>query len=364
MKKDKLYFWSFLSLLIIVFAVGYFSINYLIKVSTEQFLSIQIAASKREAQEMAKMVSYQIENGASKEKIIRNVQNSIKDTETQAGFLCMFDASGKEVCNPNPKKIGVVVKMGESFVTSSGNVNSRDFLSFLTDKKEGGGIRSFKNSDRKSEIIYTYPVENSEFIMAAHANFDVLNNEIEKLKTSFLLVYGGTSFLIVLMSLFAIRLVGQKYEKTLENKNEALSLEVINLANLNKNIDLYKEKLNTEKPREESKKNRILTYVSDQLIPIDVANIALIYTENSVTYFKTDSGAISHSNSSLDVIFSNLDPQVFFRANRQNIISINAIEKVIKYGNNQLKIETNPKSLMEIIIGKNKAAEFKQWLDS
>ena len=38
-------------------------------------------------------------------------------------------------------------------------------------------------------------------------------------------------------------------------------------------------------------------------------------------------------------------------------------DEILRYGNNQLKIELNPPSNSTIIISKNKAAEFKKWLD-
>jgi len=66
---------------------------------------------------------------------------------------------------------------------------------------------------------------------------------------------------------------------------------------------------------------------------------------------------------SLDQIYSNLNTTSFFRVNRQIIVAISAIEKIIKFGNSQLKIQVSPASEIDIIIGKNKAASFKQWLD-
>jgi len=53
----------------------------------------------------------------------------------------------------------------------------------------------------------------------------------------------------------------------------------------------------------------------------------------------------------------------FFRANRQFIVSIQAIDRIVKFGNSALKIETQPSTDQEVVIGKNKAANFKQWLD-
>ena len=77
-----------------------------------------------------------------------------------------------------------------------------------------------------------------------------------------------------------------------------------------------------------------------------------------------NNGKRSTVNSSLDDMYSALDSNFFYRANRQFIIAISAIEKIIRYGNNNLKILVRPKCEVEIIIGKNKAAEFKQGLNT
>ena len=74
-------------------------------------------------------------------------------------------------------------------------------------------------------------------------------------------------------------------------------------------------------------------------------------------------GKKSTTNASLDDVYTNLDSLLFFRANRQFIIGIKAIDKIIKYGNSQLKIVLQSDAEVEIIISKNKTAEFKQCLN-
>ena len=74
-------------------------------------------------------------------------------------------------------------------------------------------------------------------------------------------------------------------------------------------------------------------------------------------------GSRSTTNLSLDELFAQLDDSYFFRANRQFIISIASINKIVKYGNNQLKIIVNPGSEISILISKNRAAQFKKWLN-
>ena len=110
-------------------------------------------------------------------------------------------------------------------------------------------------------------------------------------------------------------------------------------------------------------KQRILTYIRHELLPVAVQDISFIYTENTITYVVCKNGKKSTTNSSLDELYSQLDATIFFRANRQFIISISSIDKIIRYGNNQLKILISPESETDIIISKNRAAEFKQWLN-
>ena len=111
-------------------------------------------------------------------------------------------------------------------------------------------------------------------------------------------------------------------------------------------------------------KRESLTYSRHELLPVSTQDIAYIYTENTITYVVCFDGKKSTSNASLDELFANLDNTYFFRANRQFIIAIAAIDKIVRYGNNQLKILIEPSNAeVDIIISKNRAAEFKKWLN-
>lgn len=372
MKKDQLYLLTLLAISIIVFVIGYFSMNYLVKVSTSQLLEIQIESSKREAREFSKFVSYQIENGVDRQTIINNIQKSIEGTNVESGFICMFDWSGIEICHPNPQKIGKQTNPDESYVRPiDDEINSEDFYELLRNKKQLGGVREF-NSNRSSEIIYLYPVENTDWIIAAHANITKINKHINQLKINFLLVYLLTSVVIILLSLFVVRYLGNYYERELVLKNEQLVEEVINLSGLNADLSKYKSKisqklvengLQNDSKRDKKSKNRILTFLKDKLISIDVQSIAFIHTEYSNTIITCLDGKKYNSNSNLDELYHSLDGTMFFRANRQYILSVNGIDEILKYGNNQLKINTNPITEKTIIISKNRASEFKKWLN-
>ena len=221
MKKDNLYLLTLLAIAVVVFIIGYFSMTYMVKVSTNQLLEIQIESSKREAREFAELVSSQLANGIPRDIVIDNVQRSIEGTNIETGFVCMFDWSGVEICHPDPQKIGKQTNPNESYVRSiDDEINSEDFYDLLTDKQPLGGIRDFSNENRSSEIIYLYPVKNSDWIIAAHANTAKIEKQIKKLKFNFLLVYLLSSAAIVLLCLLMVRFLGSYYEKTLETKNE------------------------------------------------------------------------------------------------------------------------------------------------
>lgn len=109
-------------------------------------------------------------------------------------------------------------------------------------------------------------------------------------------------------------------------------------------------------------KDRILTYFRNELLIVQVTDIAFIYIENSITYVVTLDGRKSTSSHSLDNLITELDEHSFFRVNRQIIIGVSAINKIIKIGQG-LKVVTQPTSENPIFVGKNKSLRFKKWLN-
>lgn len=370
MRKDKLYFLTFISISIIFLIIASFGVKYFVKVSANQLIEIQLESSKREANEIAKLISYQLIGGIDKQTVIGNVQNTIEKTHDGNSFVCVFDWSGKEICHPDITRVGQKVNSNQLLLKSLSEEDSSDKLyDLLMNRKKEKENDNIETGSIESEIIYIAPVKDSDLIVAAHANLDKISAQTKKLKTSFYTIFIFMGVLIILSSFFAVRIIGSYYEKRLELKNTNLESELINLSKLNTDLVAYKQKVveNTDNDQSEtlsdSGKRRILTYIRNELLPVSTDRIAYIYTENTITYVVCFDGKKSNTSSSLDDIYTNLDTSLFFRANRQFIISITGIEKIIKYGNSQLKIVVQSNSNVEIIISKNKAAEFRQWLN-
>jgi len=367
MKKDRLYFSTFLSIAVVFLLIASFSSRYFIKASVDQLIEIQVESSKREVKEMASLIDFQLAAGLDKQTIVDQIQKTIKGTDSQTWFLSIFNWSGKEVCHPDKTKVGQIVQSNELLLSSlKEKNNSEDLYDLLVN----GKMPNAENTALESEVIFITPLQNTDWIVAANVNVSKVTSQVNNLKYNFYIIFTIMGVLIILLSFLAVRFIGSRYEKQLEVKNSDLASEVINLSKLNADLVTYKKEV-VKKPdtveeaevSSEINKKRILTYIRNELVPINIEDISHIYTENTITYVVCFNGKKSTTNASLDDVYTNLDSLLFFRANRQFIIGIKAIDKIIKYGNSQLKIVLQSDAEVEIIISKNKTAEFKQWLN-
>lgn len=94
-----------------------------------------------------------------------------------------------------------------------------------------------------------------------------------------------------------------------------------------------------------------------------VNDVAFFYQINKVTIAITFKNQEIIINSTLDKLMSELNPDIFFRANRQFIISIHSIDGIEPYFNNRITVHTMPKAPEKIIVSKEKAGLFKIWMN-
>jgi DNA-binding LytR/AlgR family response regulator len=231
--------------------------------------------------------------------------------------------------------------------------------------------RTSQSTPSADDIVYMVPASKTDWLILGHFNTDKLNNLITNWKRNLYIFYALLGLSILLFVFITIRRISNFYEAQLSDKLFNLKDEVVNLSKLNESLSQYQQSLSQnynynqspDNPKEASKK-RLLTYVRNELLPVFTNEIAYIYVDHTITYIVRKDGKRSTSNESLDLIYSYLDQKSFFRVNRQVIVAISAIKSITKFGNSKLNIEVTPTSEVDIIIGKNKAASFKQWLDS
>lgn len=111
-----------------------------------------------------------------------------------------------------------------------------------------------------------------------------------------------------------------------------------------------------------SYKKTFLVSFQDRLLPVSSSDIVFFYTAEDGAYL-----SLSHKKSyrwqeSLEQLEKQLNPEDFYRANRQFIIQRKYIEDIRHYFNGRLKIKMKTDSPEDIIVSKAKASEFKAWL--
>lgn len=122
-------------------------------------------------------------------------------------------------------------------------------------------------------------------------------------------------------------------------------------------IEEFMNKLNLKKHY----KSCFLVPERDKLIPLPTSNIAFFYIDTKTVKATTIDEHVYYMNQTLDEIMTQLNPDDFFRANRQYIISRKAIKDLSIWFGNKLSINTLVKIPEKIIVSKAKVSEFKEW---
>lgn len=99
----------------------------------------------------------------------------------------------------------------------------------------------------------------------------------------------------------------------------------------------------------------------DKLIPLATSNIAYIYIDTKTVKAVSMDNHVFYLNQTLDEIMAQLDPEMFFRANRQFIISRNAVKDMSIWFGNKLAVNLSVPVPEKIIVSKARVGEFKTW---
>lgn len=111
------------------------------------------------------------------------------------------------------------------------------------------------------------------------------------------------------------------------------------------------------------KRSRILVHKGMETIAIKLQDIAMFYTQNRIVYVidKQDHKYLYDKN--LAELEAELDPQEFFRINRQYIVNIDAIRSFKPYERVKLEVKLNTdNNTHTIIVSQQTAPLFKKWI--
>ncbi|HEU0137534.1 MAG TPA: LytTR family DNA-binding domain-containing protein [Flavobacterium sp.] len=133
-------------------------------------------------------------------------------------------------------------------------------------------------------------------------------------------------------------------------------------SNSSQQIDLDQIKRLLQSPDEKSYRKRFTLKVGQHLKVINIEEIECFYSENKGTYIHTVENRDYLIESTLEVLENELDPAVFFRVSRKFIVPMKAVREIVMYSNSRLKIMLPTYKADEVIVSREKVADFKKWI--
>ncbi len=109
-------------------------------------------------------------------------------------------------------------------------------------------------------------------------------------------------------------------------------------------------------------KERFLSVQRNSLVPVGIAEIMMFHKEELIFIHTNQNEKLISEHPTLDELETLVDPEKFFRVNRQYLIHIQAVAR-IKTTHKGLAVQTKPPHSLELEISREKATAFKKWID-
>ena len=134
-----------------------------------------------------------------------------------------------------------------------------------------------------------------------------------------------------------------------------------NLSVTQNNTEVIKKLLNAVNQNATIYRKSFLIPFKDKLIPISSDDFAFIYSMNRKAVITCFNKQEYTMDSSLDDFLKQLDPKLFFRANRQFIVSHKAVSHMTIWFDGKLVINLTVDTPERIIVSRVRSSEFKNW---
>jgi DNA-binding LytR/AlgR family response regulator len=112
-----------------------------------------------------------------------------------------------------------------------------------------------------------------------------------------------------------------------------------------------------------AKKSRIIAKRGVENIALRLEDIVLFYTENKIVFLLDKNGSKYVCDRNLAELDTELDKDIFFRANRKYILNINFIKSYRSFEKVKLLVDLAvPAPSHQVVVSQETAPEFKRWL--
>lgn len=137
-----------------------------------------------------------------------------------------------------------------------------------------------------------------------------------------------------------------------ENSNNKVKRLTVNASELLKTI--------FQKPEFQE---RFMVVSGKKIKSIPVEKVAYFIAEGRYIRIVSKTNEQFLLEQSLESISQKIDPQLFFRINRQVVVSFDAIAHMMAWSRSRIKIELSPSAPIDIITSIDNTAGFRKWLD-
>jgi len=114
---------------------------------------------------------------------------------------------------------------------------------------------------------------------------------------------------------------------------------------------------------EHSYKQTLLISYREKLLPIKVKDVAFFYSSGGTVSLQLDAQPNLLISYTLEQLEGMLDPNQFFRANRQFIVNRDYIKNIEYYFNRKLILFTKIEAPEKVIVSRTKAQAFLKWIE-
>lgn len=116
-------------------------------------------------------------------------------------------------------------------------------------------------------------------------------------------------------------------------------------------------------PGQKRYRTRFLIENDNRSFALQVDEIAYFYSESKLTFARTWDGKEHVIDFSLDKLAAQLDPDRFFRLNRQVLACVDSIVKLESYFLGKMVVRLKPPFKERIVVSREKVSLLKEWLD-
>jgi DNA-binding LytR/AlgR family response regulator len=138
--------------------------------------------------------------------------------------------------------------------------------------------------------------------------------------------------------------------KTLASKPQASAID-------------YQEVLKLLRTPPSAYKSRFMVRIGQKIIALSTNKIAYFFSENKLTFIITKEGKRYPIDQPLEELVDVMDPRIFFKVNRQYIVTFESIAEIHPYFKGRIKLILAPATEDEVVISSERTPEFKKWID-